>query len=166
MKIAIFSDSHDNEPNIEKAIAYVNSLGIDIMIHSGDISSADTLGLIAHNFHGVIYAVSGNATDPLDELQGVVDKLDCVTVFDGTGVVEIDGKKIAFNHYPDEANKLAQSGKYDLVIHGHDHKPWEKMIGKSKVLNPGTLAGLYQRPTFAIYDTQTDKAQLILIEKI
>jgi len=77
-----------------------------------------------------------------------------------------DGKKIAFVHYPDKAEELAKTGKYDLIFYGHDHKPWEKLVGQTKMLNPGTLAGMFSKPTFAIYDTATDKAQLILLEKI
>ena len=39
------------------------------------------------------------------------------------------------------------------------------MVGKTKLLNPGTVAGMFQKATFAIYDTKTDKAELILLEE-
>ena len=44
--------------------------------------------------------------------------------------------------------------------------PLEKLIGKTHLLNPGTLAGMFNKATFAVYDTVTDKAKLILLEKI
>ncbi|MCX6797241.1 MAG: metallophosphoesterase family protein, partial [Candidatus Doudnabacteria bacterium] len=59
-----------------------------------------------------------------------------------------------------------ESQKYDFVFHGHTHKPWQETIGKTIIINPGTLAGLFNKATFAVFDTETKKAQLILLEKI
>lgn len=165
MKIAVVSDSHDNLPNIKKALDYINKQGVTFMIHCGDISSATIARIFAQKFKGEIHAVTGNVSGDPESIKRKTAEYN-FTLHDETGIVEVDGKKIAFNHYPWEAKKLAESEKYDLVLHGHTHKPWEEIIGKTKVLNPGTLAGLFQKATFAIYDTKTDKAELILLEKI
>ena len=165
MRIAIISDSHDNIPNIEKALAYVKTQGITFMIHCGDICGGEVAKFFAQNFDGEIHAITGNVTASPENIREKTAGLNFI-LHNETGEIEVDGKKIAFNHYPDQAKKLAQSGKYDLVLYGHTHTPWEEMVGKTKLLNPGTLAGLFQKATFAIYDTTTDKAQLILLEKI
>lgn len=165
MKFAIISDSHDNIPNIDKAVAYLKQQNITFMIHCGDIAGGEVAKYLANQFGGEIHAITGNVTASPENIRQKTAGLN-FTLHDETGEVEFDGKKIAFNHYPPEAEKLAKGGKYDLVFYGHDHKPWEKMVGKTKLLNPGTLAGLFQKATFAIYDTATDKAQLILLEKI
>ena len=80
------------------------------------------------------------------------------------GETEIGGKKIAFIHYPEKAKELAKSGKYDLVFYGHNHKPWEETIGHCRLVKPGTLAGLFNKATFAVYDTETDKLELKILE--
>lgn len=165
MKFAIVSDSHDNEPNIIKAVNYINKRGITFIIHCGDIASAETARFIAQKFKGEIHAVTGNVSASPEAIKKKTEEYN-FTLHDETGKVEVDGKKIAFNHYPWDAKNLAESGKYDIVFHGHTHKPWEEMVGKTKVLNPGTLAGLFSKATFAIYDTKTDKAELILLERI
>lgn len=166
MKFAIISDSHDNWPNIEKAIKYLDHLKIDTMIHCGDISSGEVLKQIGLKFNGDIHAILGNVSSNKDTMQRKSTDAGNITLYDETGKIEIDNLKIAFNHYPWEADKLAKSGKYDLVFYGHDHKPWDKQVNKTRMLNPGTLAGLFTKATFAIYDTDTKKAELIILEKI
>ena len=80
--------------------------------------------------------------------------------------VELGGKLIAFAHFPDMAKKLAQSGKFDLVFYGHTHRPWDEKVNKCHMINPGELAGQFNKPTFAVYDTDTEKLELKILEKI
>ena len=75
-------------------------------------------------------------------------------------------RKIVFVHFPEIARKLAESGKYDFVFYGHTHKPWEEMIGKCKMLNPGNVAGEIYPPTFAVWNTKDDSFKLIRIHDL
>jgi hypothetical protein len=36
MKVGLISDTHDNLPQIEKAVAFFNDKGVDFVIHAGD----------------------------------------------------------------------------------------------------------------------------------
>ena len=56
--------------------------------------------------------------------------------------------------------------KKDLVFYGHTHKPWEEKVGNCRLVNPGEVAGQRFKPTFALYDTQTDKLELKILEKL
>ena len=183
MKIAIISDTHDNLPNLEKALDWIKKQGLKIIIHCGDIFSQETLEYMAKNFSGKIY-LAGDIIDddyPKAEIKGLY-------YFSGAGEIEIDNKKIAFSHRPETAEELAKSGKYDLVFYGHTHRPWQRRIQintnqntdqcgylrksactlreSALLVNPGNLCGLLYQPTFAIYDTKTDKLELKLLEKI
>jgi predicted phosphodiesterase len=80
--------------------------------------------------------------------------------------IQLDGKRIGCVHYPDIAKKMAESGKYDLVFYGHTHKPWEEKIGNCRLVNPGELAGQRFKPTFAIYDTATNRLELKILERL
>ena len=166
MKIAIISDSHDNIVNIEKFLNWANQNKIDMIIHCGDLAAPSIISKeLAPKFKGQIHFVHGNVADR--ELNAKFAKeFDNVTLHGDEGILKIDGKIIAFCHYPKQAEELAQSGKYDLVFYGHDHTPWEKQVNKTRLLNPGTLAGMFNKATFAVYDTKTNKAELILLEKI
>lgn len=168
MKVVILSDTHDNIPNLKKALGWINGQGVEVIIHCGDIFGQEILERLAKNFSGKIY-VSGDSIDddyPKKEIKNLF-------YFSGQGEVEIGGKKIAFTHRPEQAEKLANSGKYDIVFYGHTHKPWETKLKikneKLKIvrlINPGNLCGFLYPPTFAIYDTETDKLELKILEKL
>ena len=81
-------------------------------------------------------------------------------------VIILKNKKIAVTHKPAEAKKLAQTGKYNLVIHGHDHKPWQSFIGACELLNPGNLADIRYPATFAIYNLGPNKPELFILERL
>ncbi|MFA5021806.1 MAG: metallophosphoesterase family protein [Patescibacteria group bacterium] len=166
MLIAIVSDSHDNIPNIEKFLAWVNKNKIELIIHCGDLAAPTIITeVLDPNFNGPIHFIHGNVADR--ELSEQFAKESKHAICHGDlGKLKIDGKKIVFCHYPKQAEELAKTGKYDLVFYGHNHTPWEKQIGQTRLLNPGTLAGMFNKATFAVYDTKTAKAQLILLEKI
>ena len=74
------------------------------------------------------------------------------------------GPLIAFCHSPKTAFKLAFSQKYDIVFYGHLHKPWEARIKKTKLVNPGNIAGLFFRASFAIYDTESNELELKILK--
>ncbi|MFH1029736.1 MAG: metallophosphoesterase family protein [bacterium] len=74
--------------------------------------------------------------------------------------------KIAFTHFPWKAKELAKSGKYKYIFYGHTHKPWEEKVGNCKMINPGTLAGMFYKATFAVFDTNTGQLDLKLLERL
>lgn len=166
MRIAVFSDSHDNIPAVERALSHLKKEKIKMLIHCGDICEPATLKDIIKNFEGTIHAVIGNVDADVNGLESLAEKKSNVTIHGNVGAVSISGREIAFTHYPWIADKLAKTKKYDAVFYGHDHRAWEKKLGTTFVRNPGTLAGLFAKPTFAIYDTKDNSAKLILLERI
>jgi len=167
MKIAIISDSHDNLPNIEKAINYLNKQKIRLIIHCGDVCAPIILGEFAKLFKGKeIHVVKGNVDGDIEGFKSWAKKYPKIIYHGNTGKLEIDDLKIVFCHDPYVAKKMAQSQKYDFVFYGHSHKPWQEKVDKTEMINPGTLAGLFNKATFAIFDTETRKAQLVVLEKI
>lgn len=166
MKVAIFSDSHDNVPNLEKFLSWVNKNAINEVIFCGDLCAPVMLkDIIMPNYQGRLYMVFGNVTDR-ERLSELVKNYDNVKHFADQGSVEIDCLRFGFVHYPDKARAMAETGKYDFVFHGHTHKPWVEQVGSCFVANPGTLAGLFNKATFAVLDTKTKKLELKILEKL
>jgi len=153
MKVAIVSDTHDNIPNFNKVIQWLNGEGIKLILHCGDICNQEIIDEAVKNFKGKIEFVRGNGDFHLDHLPDTLE-------------VALEGKKAVLVHYPDLAKKLAESGKYDLVFYGHTHRPWEETIGKCRLVNPGELAGQRYKPCFATYDTENDKLELKILERL
>ncbi|MCX6761552.1 MAG: YfcE family phosphodiesterase [Candidatus Moranbacteria bacterium] len=166
MQIAITSDIHNNEVNLDKVLRYCAEQKITTLICCGDLASREVLDLMNDNFAGVIYYTFGNADyTELRELDSV-EKYRNTFLFKNFGETKIDGKLIAFVHFPREARKLAETGKYAFVFYGHTHKPWEEIIGNCKMLNPGNVAGEIYPPTFAVWNTKNDGFKLIRVHDL
>lgn len=167
MEIAIISDTHDNLANFKKAISFIQKEKIEVIIHCGDICAPSTLQEAFQDFKGKVHIVFGNVDgDHFRITKLSFESLPDVKIWGELGEIEVDNKKIAFCHLPEFARGLASTQKYDLVFYGHTHKPWEETVGKTKLVNPGNLAGLFYKATFAVYDTKTDRLELKIIEKL
>lgn len=167
MRLAIISDTHDNLVTLESFLRWLATSDVGAVIHCGDIACAETMHMIVDGHLGPIHVVYGNADAAhRDEIAEICDDSPHATLHGNVGEVVLDGIRIGFCHFPDGARSLAETGDYDLVFHGHTHKPWEERVGDCRVINPGTLAGLFQIATFAIYDTATGGLQLQLVEDL
>jgi len=59
---------------------------------------------------------------------------------------------------------LANSGRFDIILSGHTHSMEIRKYKEVLIINPGELCGyLTDKPTFAIIDTETMKAEIIEI---
>ena len=190
MKIAICSDSHDNLVNITTFLSFCRKNKIKIILHCGDWCAPSVLTFFRKKFKGEIYGVYGNVHADDETMQKFAkdndiklksDELELILNPDNKIISstqdkvqnDINETRIVITHYPDNAKKLAESGKYQIVFYGHNHKPWmEKIhhanngINETYLINPGTLAGMFQRATFAIYDTETRKLELKIVDRL
>jgi putative phosphoesterase len=177
MRVVIVSDSHDNIINIDKMLKYVNGEKIKTMLHCGDVCAPAVLKYFAEKFKGDIYHVYGNVDGDREMMEKISQEFKDMYLLGDKGTPKIYGLKykIGMVHYPDMAKEMAKSRNYDIVFYGHDHKPWianieikDKKTGKKKVqlVNPGTLAGLFQKATFAVWDTDKNKLELKILENL
>lgn len=173
MRIAIISDVHNNTTNLKKVLAFCTQNEIKTLICCGDLASDETLDFLNDNFSGEIYYTFGNMDNDQMQKHKLEKTYKHIQTFNNFGEIKIENKNIAFVHYPREAKKLAASGKYGFVFYGHTHKPWvsyakasEDQDRKCTMLNPGNVAGEIYPPTFAVWNTDDDKFELIRIHDI
>lgn len=173
-KIAIISDIHNNETNLKKVLDYCAREEIKTIICCGDLASQETLDFLNDNFAGTIHYTFGNMdNDQLRDFESV-ENYKQTKIYKKFGETEIDGKQIAFVHYPNVARELCATGKYAFVFYGHTHKPWysealakdTQESNKCTMLNPGNVAGEIYPPTFAVWKTADDSFKLIRIHDL
>jgi len=164
MLILIISDIHDNLPNLTKCLAWAKSQGVQKVICCGDVTNGETLEFLANNFLSDIYLIRGNM-DLYDEAEA--NRFPNIKYLGRYGTAEIDGRPFGLCHEPFFIKNVLQSNP-DLryVFYGHTHKPWlEDKDGRLEI-NPGTLGGVFQKATFAVWDTGTNKIELKILEQI
>ncbi|MGM0482499.1 MAG: metallophosphoesterase family protein [Patescibacteria group bacterium] len=163
MKLAIFSDTHDSFENISKAIKLSKEEGAgEMLIHCGDICAPVTLAHIIEEWPGEIHYCFGNVDgDHLSTFKVHKDNPSVHGHGESLGSLNAEGKSIAFQHYPELARRLAESGAYDAVFYGHTHLKHNEYIGKTLLANPGNVCGIKHPPSFAIYDTESNTLEHI-----
>jgi uncharacterized protein len=162
MRIAILSDIHDHLGNLRTAIGHVQDAAQ--LICCGDLCSPFVMDQLAA-FAGPVHIVFGN--NDADLFRITRKSSPRVQVYGEFFEAEIDGKRIAANHFDSIARPIAHSGLYDLVCYGHNHEFRVLRLGKTIVVNPGPIMGARFPagqwtpvvPTFAVYDTAADKVE-------
>ncbi len=161
MHIAILSDSHDNVWNLEKALKKLGDA--EMLIFLGDFCAPFSLKQIADAFPGAIHCVPGNNDGDMFLLMKIASAAGNVTFYNPVGTLEAGGRKIAFAHYPEIAEGLAATGKYDAVFSGHTHVFMEERIGETLWVNPGEIMGRFGEPSFVLYDTGSGTIERVMI---
>lgn len=154
MKIAVFSDSHDNIAGLERALQQANDAGAQMLLHCGDFIAPFMLDRLGNYFEGPVHLVFGNNDGDGRMLQIISSGYEHVTLHGIYAEVEADGRRIAIIHYPEPALRIAQSGEFDLVCYGHNHDKAVERIGTCILANPGEILGMKGTPTWGLYDTE------------
>lgn len=160
MKIAVLSDTHDNIVNLIKALTLINKENVSALIHCGDVCDPKTLELILDNFKKKIYLVLGNC-----DLNKNWDKFKekRIKIFNNFGSFKLNNKKIGITHFPDFAYKEVKDKNYGFIFYGHTHKPWEEKLNNTFLINPGNIAGIIYRSTFALLDLKNFDKRLVIL---
>jgi len=162
MNIAVLSDTHDNIWNLERVLAEIaQRLDAGALLFCGDFCAPFTLQQIAEGFAGPVHVVLGNNDGDQLLLSRVAGRFEHVTLHGLSAELEYEGRRIAIIHYPELARRLAQSGQFDLVCYGHDHKAGVERVGETLLANPGEVMGRFGQPGYGLYDTESGEFTLI-----
>ena len=123
MRVGIISDVHGElSEDIYRVFA-----GVDYIICAGDMGRPSVLWEL--EAIAPTYCCLGN--NDWQDYGSSVRK----TV---SGIV--GGAPFAVTHYPQDAEALARSGEYKLVVHGHTHVPRDEVMGECRIINPGSAS--------------------------
>jgi len=156
MRIAILSDTHDNIWKLDSAMPKLAES--DVILHCGDLCSPFLIQRLAEGVKGKpVHVVWGNNDGDRQMLTVVAARAGNVSLHGELAEIDLDGLRVAMTHYPAIGRALAEGGRYDLVCYGHDHKAHEERVGRTLLLNPGEVMGLYGKSTFALFVTRSQK---------
>ena len=166
MKIGVMSDSHDHIWHMAKAVQQANRLGVERIIHCGDLISPFMLEEL-DAFSGTLHLIFGN--NPGDQtllMEQCRKRQERVHHHGWFGEMEDEdtGRRIAWIHAPHLAWSICRSGDFDLVCCGHTHRWRLDRVGTALLLNPGEILGKKEAAGWALLDTQTMEIEHILLD--
>ena len=140
LKFGLTGDTHNNLKNIAEICRIFNSLRLDFVIHTGDISLPKSLEAF-RSLQVPLKGVFGN--------NDVGDKKDLLKVcekynFDFSEFQEIKISKENFIyviHDPDDIKEDFYK-KGNIIVHGHTHRFRDEIVKETHIFNPGECAGL------------------------
>jgi hypothetical protein len=163
MLIGAISDTHDNLPQVEKAVKYLNDQKVGLVLHAGDYVA----GFVIPKFKQLnckLIGVFGNNDGDHELLKKRFSETTNCTIRDRFAKVEVEGYRIALLHGEETEllNAIIEGGIFDAVIHGHSHYSNIEKRGKTLAINPGELCGyLTGKSTLALLDTVKQKVKII-----
>ena len=163
MLIGAISDTHDNLPQVAKAVKYLNDQKVGLVLHAGDYVA----GFVIPKFKQLnckLIGVFGNNDGDHELLKKRFSETTNCTIHDRFAQVTFEGYRIALlhGHETELLNAIIDSAYFDAVIHGHSHNMSIEKKGRTLAINPGELcAYLTGKSTLAILDTNKNEAKLI-----
>lgn len=155
MKCLCFSDSHGISRYMKAALE--RHRDAEVVFFLGD-GLSDAERLLGSNSSVARLFVRGNCDSAVGSISiGEAEK---------TGSITLEGKRIVYTHGDlygakygfDGLIRLGEERDADVVLYGHTHYAVEKYIsGESKgfyLLNPGTVGGVYYKPTYGILNVE------------
>ena len=145
MRIGVVSDTHNNLPNVSRIVEILNGQGVDRVVHTGDVTQAKTLEVLAR-LHAPLQIVYGNNDLPeRDALESAARRLD-VQLWEPPLHLEWADRELWVVHDPRDFEKTlpraqATGAAPDLALHGHDHRYRLEERERTLVFNPGECAG-------------------------
>ncbi len=163
MRIGVLSDIHDNLENLAKALNLFSERSISTLIFCGDFCSPIAArGLGA--FEGDVHCVFGNGDgDPFTICRLATTEFPNLKLHGQHAELQFESVRVAVTHYPLYGRALARTGDYSAVFSGHTHELHEEMINCCLWLNPGEVLGWKGKATCAVYDTETNSAEILTL---
>lgn len=165
MVFGVLSDIHDNIVNLEKSISMMRKKHVNEIIFCGDFCSPFSAKILAET-QMPVHCVFGNNDGDRFNIINSCSNFELLKIYgeyigDVDSQLIIDGVKIGVTHYPYYAKPMAKTGWYDCVFYGHNHKADKQKFSNCLMLNPGEIAGVFGKPSFAIYDTTVKSSDII-----
>jgi uncharacterized protein len=163
VRIGILSDTHDNLPMVDRAVARLAALSPGIVLHAGDFVSPFVIPRLAA-LPCPCLGVFGNNDGDRGLLAVRARESGRVEIHGSFMARLLDGRSVALihGHEPGVLEEIAGTGIFDLVVHGHTHRPAVTRTGRTLLVNPGEACGyLTGTGTVAVLETGTMEAEIL-----
>lgn len=141
MRIGVVSDTHNNLKNVRRIVELFNAASVARVIHTGDISQAKTLDVLA-GLDAPVTGVFGNNDQERESLAAAIARHGMAFV-DPPLELTWHARDILVVHDPLELEGV-HTPQQHLVLHGHTHRQRIEQRDGQLIFNPGECAGHMQ----------------------
>jgi putative phosphoesterase len=160
--IGIMADSHDNLHSIKHAVRIFKEAECKLVIHAGDFV-APFAAKELENLGCPVKAVFGNCDGEKQGLEKVLRAFG--EIKKAPLAFSHQGLRFLVMHIPARLDLHVSSGKFDVIIFAHSHKPELKKKKRTLLINPGETGGwLSGKSTAALLDPATLSAEIIALD--
>ncbi len=160
MRIGVISDTHNHLPNVARIVALLNAAGVERVIHTGDITQAATLEVLARLDAPLLGVFGNNDAGERPALSAAAAQLG-IQLAEPPFEVTLAERRIVVVHDP-RALDDAFAPDHHLALHGHTHRHAEARSAGRLVFNPGECAGhVAGLNAIGIVDLSTLDARLV-----
>ena len=151
--IGIISDTHEQIEEVKKAVAIFKEENVEFVIHAGDIVSAGTLKYYSGLKMKFVFGNNDGDMAKLNEIAKLYD-FEEITY---TKEFVFKNKKFFVCHGTDPSllDSAIKSQSFDYIITGHTHCARDETIGKTRIINPGSLFSITK--SIAVLDVENDR---------
>ena len=158
--IGITGDTHNNLKNISKICEIFNSLHVDLVIHTGDITLPKSLRAFKALNSKIIGVYGNNDQEEKKDLIKTATEFDCF-FYEEPHFIVLGDVSFAIIHHPElidqEMLKIS-----DVIIHGHTHRYRDEILKETLVFNPGECAGLLEgKNKVGLIRTESLKTEIV-----
>jgi putative phosphoesterase len=142
MRIGVVSDTHNHLPNVARIVELLNTAGVERVVHTGDITQAKTLEVLAR-LDAPLIGVYGNNDLEREALEQASARYD-IALSDPPLELDWATRRIWVVHDPRDFDATLPAAAGDgpaLALHGHDHRYRLEERAGAVVFNPGECAG-------------------------
>lgn len=166
MLVGLISDTHDNLPMVDKAAKRLNEEKVELVLHAGDYVSSFVIPRFKE-LKARLIGVFGNNDGDHELLKRRFSENRALEIRGYFAEMTVDRSKIALLHGSEEEllEALIDSGGFDVVVHGHEHKAEVYQKCETLIVNPGEVCGyLTGQSTLALLDTVERKAEILELD--
>jgi putative phosphoesterase len=138
--IGITGDTHNNLKNISKICEIFNSLHVDLVIHTGDVTLPKSLKAFKALKSKIVGVYGNNDQGEKKDLIKTATEFNC-SFYEEPYYLKLNGISLCIIHHPELIDKKMLDSS-DVIVHGHTHKYREETLEETLIFNPGECAGL------------------------
>lgn len=139
MRIGVISDTHNHLPNVARIVELLNAAGVERVVHTGDITQAATLEVLARLDAPLLGVYGNNDVGERPALAAAALRLG-IALAEPPFEVTLAERRIVVVHDP-RMLEDAFVRDHQVALHGHTHRHVLERSEDRLVFNPGECAG-------------------------